>query len=86
MDRVHAFFDELYEFVLARGGTVSGEHGIGLAKKEYLARQIGQGGVAVMRRIKQAFDPGGCLNPGKIFTDDEPCAKVKVEEGFRVSH
>ncbi|MCK4620821.1 MAG: FAD-binding protein [Desulfuromonadales bacterium] len=71
MQRAHAFFDELYEQVLAWGGTVSGEHGIGIAKKEYLARQIGPGGVAVMKRIKQAFDPAGILNPGKIFADDQ---------------
>ena len=67
MARAHAFYNDLYEKVLAWGGTVSGEHGIGLAKKEYLARQIGAGGVAVMRRIKRAFDPQGRLNPGKIF-------------------
>ncbi len=70
MQRAHAFYDELYEQVLAWGGTVSGEHGIGIAKKEYLARQIGPGGVAVMKRIKQAFDPDGILNPGKIFVAD----------------
>jgi glycolate oxidase len=70
MQRAHAFYDELYEQVLAWGGTVSGEHGIGIAKKAYLARQIGPGGVAVMRRIKQAFDPDRILNPGKIFVDD----------------
>jgi glycolate oxidase len=86
MERVHAFFSELYEKVLAIGGTVSGEHGIGMAKKEYLARQIGTGGVAVMKRIKDSFDPQGILNPGKIFLDEEPEGKVRVEEGFRVSH
>jgi len=67
MKRAHAFYDELYEQVLAWGGTVSGEHGIGIAKKGYLAKQIGPGGVAVMRRIKDAFDPDGLLNPGKMF-------------------
>lgn len=71
MKRAHAFFDDLYEKVLSWGGTVSGEHGIGMAKKDYLARQIGPGGVAVMKRIKQAFDPDGILNPGKIFADDQ---------------
>ncbi|MDF1581449.1 MAG: FAD-linked oxidase C-terminal domain-containing protein [Desulfuromonadales bacterium] len=69
MSRAHAFYDELYEQVLSWGGTVSGEHGIGMAKKDYLARQIGAGGVAVMRRIKNAFDPQGRLNRGKIFAD-----------------
>ncbi|WP_321369221.1 FAD-linked oxidase C-terminal domain-containing protein [uncultured Desulfuromusa sp.] len=71
MKRAHAFFDDLYTKVLEWGGTVSGEHGIGIAKKEYLARQVGPGGVAVMKRIKKAFDPDGVLNPGKIFFDDQ---------------
>ena len=70
MERAHAFYHELYDKVLAWGGTVSGEHGIGLAKKDYLERQIGAGGVNVMRRIKQSFDPHGVLNPGKIFNDE----------------
>jgi len=85
MKRAHAFYDELYEKVLAWGGTVSGEHGIGMAKKEYLARQIGAGGVKVMKRIKQAFDPEGILNPGKIFDEHDPCTQPHLEEGFSVS-
>lgn len=71
MKRAHAFFDDLYTKVLAWGGTVSGEHGIGIAKRDYLARQVGPGGVAVMKRIKHAFDPDGILNPGKIFFPEE---------------
>ena len=86
MERAHAFYNELYDQVLAWGGTVSGEHGIGLAKKEYLARQIGEGGVKVMKRIKQTFDPEGILNPGKIFDEEETSTRQHVEEGFRVSH
>ncbi|MBE0597748.1 MAG: FAD-binding protein, partial [Desulfuromonadales bacterium] len=85
MGRAHDFYNELYEQVLAWGGTVSGEHGIGMAKKEYLARQIGAGGVRVMKRIKQAFDPEGMLNPGKIFDEGEPGTRPRLEEGFRVS-
>jgi len=80
MKRAHAFYDDLYDKVLAWGGTVSGEHGIGLAKKEYLARQIGAGGVRVMKRIKDAFDPRGLLNPGKIFTDESSEATVHGKE------
>ncbi|TYO98588.1 glycolate oxidase [Geothermobacter ehrlichii] len=70
MERTHAFYEELYEKVLAWGGTVSGEHGIGLAKKAFLARQIGPAGIAVMRRIKNSFDPRGMLNPGKIIMEE----------------
>lgn len=84
MHRAHAFYNELYEMVLSIGGTVSGEHGIGLAKIEYLQRQIGDGGVQVMRRLKRSFDPDGILNPGKVFAESQAPA-VNVEEGFRVS-
>ncbi len=70
MERAHAFYEELYEKVLEWGGTVSGEHGIGMAKIGYLQRQLGPGGVAVLRRIKKSFDPGGLLNPGKMFEND----------------
>ncbi len=85
MKRAHDFYNELYEKVLAWGGTVSGEHGIGMAKKEYLARQIGPGGVKVMKRIKESFDPEGIFNPGKIFDEGNERTRLHVEEGFRVS-
>nr|NIS41810.1 glycolate oxidase subunit GlcD [Desulfuromonadales bacterium] len=75
MERAHAFYEELYEQVLEWGGTVSGEHGIGMAKMGYLKRQIGAGGVAVLRRIKQSFDPAGLLNPGKMFATNGAEAK-----------
>lgn len=81
MHKVETFFSELYDKVLAIGGTVSGEHGIGMAKKEYLRRQIGEGGVNVMRRIKRSFDPKGLLNPGKIYN-----APTEDKSGNGVDH
>jgi len=65
-----AGFDRLYEKAEEMGGQVSGEHGVGYAKKVYLQRQYGDGYIALMRRIKAAFDPGAILNPGKIFDSD----------------
>lgn len=50
-----------------RGGMVSGEHGVGLVKKEYLHDFLGDAQIGLMRSIKKAFDPNGILNPGKIF-------------------
>ena len=48
-------------------GTCTGEHGIGLHKKEFLVEELGEGGVQVMRQIKQALDPQGLFNPDKVF-------------------
>ena len=56
---------ELFETVLEMGGSLSGEHGVGAAKLEYVERQLGPGTVELMRRIKSALDPHHVLNPGK---------------------
>ncbi len=60
----------LFDLVLRLGGTLSGEHGIGLVKKAFVSREIDPVTLALMRRIKQQFDPHEILNPGKIFP---PC-------------
>jgi glycolate oxidase len=52
------------------GGTISGEHGIGIAKSPYIEMEIGPLGVSVMKRLKSCFDPNGILNPGKIFPEE----------------
>ena len=61
-----AIFDRMYEKSVELGGLVSGEHGIGYAKKEYLRRQYGQTPIGLMQGIKQVFDPKQILNPGKV--------------------
>ncbi|MGD2142423.1 MAG: FAD-linked oxidase C-terminal domain-containing protein [Candidatus Bathyarchaeota archaeon] len=58
---------ELIEIALYVGGTISGEHGVGLAKKRFLIGQVGSTQVELMRAIKRAFDPHNILNPGKVF-------------------
>jgi len=64
----HVVRDEIFRAALALGGTVTAEHGIGAARREWLPVQKGEGAVAAMRAIKAALDPLGILNPGKIFT------------------
>ena len=61
-----ACFDRMYAKAVELGGLVSGEHGIGYAKKEYLRRQYGETPISLMQGIKQVFDPRNILNPGKV--------------------
>jgi glycolate oxidase len=58
---------ELYEITTGFGGKISGEHGIGLKRREYLKNLIPEGELHLMRAIKQAWDPNNIMNPGKIF-------------------
>jgi len=66
-ERIDATRDEIYRAALELGGTVTGEHGTGLAKKRWLELQRGARGVEVMRSIKDALDPAGLFNPGKVL-------------------
>jgi len=59
---------EIFDASLAVGGTLSGEHGVGVLKRPYLERALGPVSIDVQRHIKQALDPLNILNPGKIFT------------------
>ena len=63
---VHQVLDELYAAARRRDGEVSGEHGIGHAKRAFLQESVGETQVELMRGIKAAFDPNGILNPGKV--------------------
>ena len=65
--KIDAARDEIYRAALELGGTVTGEHGTGLAKKRWLELQRGARAVEVMRSIKKALDPDNLLNPGKVF-------------------
>ena len=67
MRRVHEAFDEIFEEAIRLGGTITGEHGIGLAKKEFLPKFAGEAQMRVMRELRTALDPKGILNPGKMF-------------------
>jgi len=66
MERVYKAMDEIFSTALELGGTLSGEHGIGLGKLKYMPSQFGAEGMAVMRSIKGALDPNNILNPGKL--------------------
>jgi D-lactate dehydrogenase (cytochrome) len=65
--KVMGFAGELADMALRLGGTVTGEHGVGLGKMKYMEREHGPDALDVMRTIKMALDPKNILNPGKIL-------------------
>ncbi len=65
--RVHEAFKEIFDEAIRLGGTITGEHGIGLAKKDFLPKFAGDAQMRVMRELRRALDPKGILNPGKMF-------------------
>ena len=69
MARAHGALDAIMQRVLALGGTLSGEHGIGTEKRRFIAQEIDPVTLALMRAIKLQFDPLALLNPGKLFPD-----------------
>ncbi|WP_199036327.1 FAD-binding oxidoreductase [Glycomyces salinus] len=62
-----AAFDEILQMALSMGGTVTGEHGVGMLKREWLEREVDPVNLAVQRRIKESLDPLGIMNPGKVL-------------------
>ena len=67
MERVEAALKEVFQETIDMGGTITGEHGVGLAKKPFLPSAVGSVAMDLMQRLKKDFDPVGILNPGKIF-------------------
>jgi len=67
MKNIQTCLDAIFNLVLALGGTLSGEHGVGLAKKPFIVQELGETNLELMRGIKKQFDPRNILNPGKMF-------------------
>ncbi|HIW33943.1 MAG TPA: FAD-binding protein [Candidatus Paenibacillus intestinavium] len=80
VQRVEQAFSEIFEAAIELGGTITGEHGVGIVKAPYLEWKIGTAGIEVMKGIKVAFDPLGILNPGKVFAK-ETKKRVVVQHG-----
>ncbi|MBX3090426.1 MAG: FAD-binding protein [Cryobacterium sp.] len=66
-DSVWEAAGELFRSALALGGTLTGEHGVGLLKRRWLAEELGDDQVSLQKEIKRVFDPRGILNPGKVY-------------------
>ena len=83
MDQVEKAGEEMLYAVVELGGTLSGEHGIGIEKNAFMPWIYGPDDLDAMRRVKQTFDPAGLLNPGKIFPDPgRESAALRARAGF----
>jgi glycolate oxidase len=67
MGRVEKAMHAIFEYAISLGGTITGEHGVGLAKKSFLPDALGDASLTLLRQLKRTLDPQGILNPGKIF-------------------
>lgn len=65
--RVELAFEDIFKKAVELGGTITGEHGVGVMKRPYLHLKVGEAGITAMQQIKQALDPNNIMNPGKIF-------------------
>lgn len=70
--------DALFQAALRLGGTLTGEHGVGVLKRRWLRDELGDAQWQLQQRVRQAFDPAGILNPGKVF---EPAPEIRVSAG-----
>jgi glycolate oxidase len=73
IEKAHKAFEYIFEEAIKLGGTITGEHGTGLAKKQFLEKVAGSTGVDLMKKIKLAIDENNILNPGKIFSISPKC-------------
>ncbi|MED1205452.1 FAD-binding oxidoreductase [Heyndrickxia acidicola] len=78
MKRVEQAVTEIFQSAIDLGGTLSGEHGIGTMKSPFMKMELGEIGLEMMKRIKEAWDPNNILNPGEIFP--EPGQKLVLSE------
>lgn len=79
MERVHRAGDEIMDICVGQGGSITGEHGIGIGKRKYLGLMFNDAEIRALKEIKQVFDPQGIMNPGKIFGEDQE-ADQSVED------
>lgn len=77
IDRAHKAFDFIFNEAIKLGGTITGEHGTGLAKKQFLEKVAGIPGIEMMKKIKSVIDENNILNPGKVFSISPKCEEYR---------
>ncbi|MEK3912857.1 FAD-binding oxidoreductase [Paenibacillus sp. FSL H7-0331] len=86
LHRVELAFEEIFEAAIGMGGTITGEHGVGMVKAPFLEWKVGASGVDIMKRLKAAFDPDNILNPGKLFAETRKRIVYKNEAEDAAPH
>ncbi|MGH9795497.1 MAG: FAD-linked oxidase C-terminal domain-containing protein [Candidatus Acidiferrales bacterium] len=77
-DRVVAAAHEIMQFCISVGGSITGEHGVGMEKNEMMSLLFSENDLALMRRVHDAFNPTGLLNPDKFFPSTKGCGEIRV--------
>jgi glycolate oxidase len=75
-DKAEAVAAEILMYCLEAGGSLTGEHGIGVDKASYMPRMFSADDLALMQRVRRAFDPNGLCNPGKVLPTPRLCGEV----------
>ena len=81
--RAIAAADEIIRFCVELGGAITGEHGVGMEKDRLMPLLFSEADLALMRRVRDAFNPDGLLNPGKIFPSGKGCGEIRVRPASR---
>ena len=77
MERVHAAGEEIVRASVAAGGVLSGEHGIGLEKQEFMPLLFNDADLDAMKRVRDVFDPTRLMNPGKVIPTPRACTETR---------
>jgi glycolate oxidase len=77
-ERVVQAANEIMAFCISVGGSITGEHGVGMEKNELMSLQFSPADLALMRRMRDAFNPAGLLNPAKLFPGNKGCGEIRV--------
>jgi glycolate oxidase len=81
LERVKRASDEILEFCISVGGSITGEHGVGMEKMEMMARQFSDDSLEMIGRFKKLFDPSCRLNPGKVLPTGRGCMEIRQPRG-----
>lgn len=80
IQRAEKAFEEIFDVAISLGGTITGEHGVGLSKRKFLQKVVGSEGLDLMMKIKEVFDPNLIMNPGKVMSLHPQKEKLRVDK------